>query len=597
MRFDFLTCFVPSTRAFFALFVFSSLHVIPFTVVFVLFCIVPCESLLRRVSLFLCIFAMFCFDNPFGSRFRSAFLFHRNHLSIEGITFLEEVLNDPSLTVLCISHDRYFLDAVCTTALWDLDGTLVRYAPGYTAFLESKADRVESERRQVLALASTFRRELDWIRRQPKARGTKSKSRIEEFDRLQQTLREKRARLKNDRAVRAISSSSARLGGQVIEFENVTLRRGDTLVLRDFSYTFERGERIGICGGNGVGKSSIINAMLGNLPLVTGSIKVGETVVMGHYDQNGIELGAPLSEATEAILARRNRGKGAEMRVVDFVEELTSLFGTGGGSAASATSAGGDTEARLDAKIAALSHSVSLSRPSGRAATASASAAGPIGHLTPVGLLDHFGFPKAQHHAFVSTLSGGERRRLQLMSLFLRNPNVLCLDEVSNDLDIDTLSMVEDLLVSYSGVLVMVSHDRFMLDRLVDHLLIVEGNGEVAFVEGKFTDYLDAQKAAAAEKKRVTKSVAAAAPVQHAVARETSSRKMSYKEKKEYGSIEAEIEKHQQRMDDVSNALAKEAGSAAYTVLEEMSAEIAQLEATIESKTERWLQLAELAGD
>ncbi|CDF37618.1 unnamed protein product [Chondrus crispus] len=526
-----------------------------------------------------------------------------NHLSIEGIQFLEETLQDPALSVLCISHDRYFVDRVCTTAIWELDDGLNRYSPGYDAFLTEKAAMIEAEQKEMLDLAKAFRRELEWMRKQPKARATKAKAREEGFEKLQQELQRRKNKIKENTRVKNLASATERLGSDVVQLENVTLTRGGKLVLDGFNYTFERGERIGICGGNGVGKSSLIRALLGKVPLQEGTINVGETVVFGHFDQDGIDLLAPLSAASEALLG----GKGTdEIRVIDYVSELVSLHGHNPGNGKSSVSRKGasgigakdEAVAQLDAKIASLSHSIALPSPP----TKSAGVSNPLTKMSPITMLDHFGFKRQQQHNFVSHLSGGEKRRLQLMALLLKNPNFLLLDEVSNDLDINTLTMLEELLLSYSGVLVLCSHDRFMLDRLVDHLLILEGDGKVSLVEGKFTEYLDAKREMEQEAKQNRKAVAVEERTQvaertAAAAAQSKGRTMSYHEKKEYASLEKEIEQCEARYEELSAKLEQEATNAGYSDLAEWSAELAKTEKEIESKTERWVELAEIAGD
>lgn len=520
-----------------------------------------------------------------------------NHLSIEGIQFLEDVLQDPRLTIICISHDRYFVDAVCTTGIWELDGELVRYPPGYDAFLKEKAARIENEKREMANLAKAFRKELEWMRKQPKARGTKSKARVEEVARMQKELKNRTRSLKRS-SVRNLASSTTRMGTNVLELKNVTLKRGDKLILRNFNYTFERGERVGICGGNGVGKSSFLKALLGLLPIESGDIEVGKTVMFGHFDQDGIDLTTPLSEASIALLDAKNSD---EIRVIDYVSELTSLFGVHNSQNVNTSQTYGknreeDAEARLTSKIEALSHSVALP-VSSRVAEVS----NPLAKMSPISMLDHFGFERDKQHNFVSRLSGGEKRRLQLMALLLKNPNFLLLDEVSNDLDVNTLTMLEELLLDYTGVLVLCSHDRFMLDRLVDHLVIIEGNGEVGLVEGKFTDYLSAKQELEAEEKRNKKDIAIEAAVAKRVelVEEQSGKqkkRLSYKEKREYERLEGEIDEYQEKHAELTVRMEKEAGDAGYSDLLEWSEELARLEAEIDKKTERWLELAEISG-
>ena len=502
-----------------------------------------------------------------------------NHLSVEGIEFLEDVLQDPSLTVVAISHDRYFVEKVCTTAIWELDGELRTFPPGYEEFLQEKATSLEQETKEVADLAKAFRKEAEWMRRQPKARATKAKYREEEARRMERELNERREKL-NRVKVKSMGKLGSRLGGEVVRVENVCLKRGERVVLDDFSYTFERGERVGICGGNGVGKSSFLKALMGQIPLDSGSIHVGETVIFGHYDQEGIDYSSSLSEASRAVLMGKNAD---EQRVIEYVTELVSLYGVGQERKGSAVS---DVEARLDSQIEALSHSVAVTRPK------SNKEVHPLAKMTPFAILDRFGFARDKQHNFISKLSGGEKRRLQLMTLLLRNPNFLLLDEVSNDLDLNTLTMLEELLLQYSGVLLLCSHDRFMLDRLVDHLLVFDGEGGAEMVEGKMTDFLEVRKEAVKEEKKERKDDRR--KVEATRSKETK-RKLSYKEKREYEGLEADIESMQERHEEVSKLLEEQAESAGYTRLAEWSEELAKTEEEIDRMTTRWVELAEIA--
>lgn len=530
-----------------------------------------------------------------------------NHMSVEGILFLEEMLQEAAVSVLCITHDRYFVDRVFGDGVWELEGgRLARYEAGYARFLELKGERIEKEAREMGVLAGAVKKELEWVRRQPKARATKDKRRVEEFERMDRQLKEKKRRAREAGGVKALGMGKSRLGRDVVQMTDVTIRRGDVCVVDGFSYTFEKGERVGICGGNGVGKSSLMRAIVGEVPLQGGDIVVGDTVVFGYFEQEGIDLATPLSEAAALLLRSGSRD---EIRVVDYVAELLCQFGNGEaggrevGKARAPTghkgppemSAGDRAEAALAAKIESLSHSVALPTPS-RTPTASAN---PLAKLHPIALLEHFGFRRDQHHTFISRLSGGEKRRLQLMALLLRDPNFLLLDEVSNDLDVDTLTMLEKLLISYSGVLVLCSHDRFMLDRLVDHLIILEGDGKYSFVEGKFTEYLgakqEAEDTARRERRRQQTQVDTSAKT---AAPERQKRRLSYKQRQEYERLEGEIEQHQARHEELSTRLeGSGVGQVGYQDLAAWGEELAQIEQTIEAKTERWLELAELAGD
>lgn len=534
-----------------------------------------------------------------------------NHLSISGIEFLEDVLSDPSLTVVVISHDRMFVDNVCTTAIWELDGSLHHYPPGYDSFLSEKAARLSSEQHQFDSMRKALKKELEWLRKQPRARGTKNKVRVSETLKLQDTVRGRKHRADGrTAAVRTLQASNARLGGEVVKLDNITVVRGDKTVVEDFTYTFERGERVGIVGGNGVGKSSLLRAIAGNLHVQSGAVHVGDTVVFGHFEQEGIDLSQTLSEASIAMLGAKSV---EDMRVMDYVNELVARFGhgagTGGGpSLGSVGSDVGDAESRVNAELENLSYSVSM--PVSRRAEETQN--NWLTKMTPLSLLNEFGFSREKQHNVLGHLSGGERRRLQLMGLLLKNPNFLMLDEVSNDLDINTLTMVEEVLVEYSGVLLLCSHDRFMLDRLVNHLLVVEGDGTVQLVEGKFTDYLNKQKELREKSKRaralhesgVNKQRREEQKLQRQQeqqqekdkgGKEERTRKLSFKEKKEYERLEEEIDGCQSEYDGLSERLTSEGGQGQvdYEDMRRWSEQLAKLEQEIEVKMTRWLELAE----
>lgn len=528
-----------------------------------------------------------------------------NHLSVDGIMFLEEVLQEGGLTVLCISHDRYFVDRVCKDAVWELDeGKLFEYGAGYQVFLRDKAVRLEKERKEMFELTKAVKKQLEWVRRQPKARSTKARSRVDEFDRMDEELKRRKQRAKEGGSVGPLMTATSRLGTRVVELEDVMIRRGEKVVVEGLNYKFERGERVGICGGNGVGKSSLLKAILGEVGVEQGIIKVGETVVFGHFEQEGIDMRAALSETSAIVLGVKS---GEDVRVLDYVGELVSSYGNGGGGAMGNGSSSreraskemrdeGRVEAALAAKIEELSHSVALPKPgSGRQGGDD----NPLSKMSAITLLDQFGFRRDQQHAFVSRLSGGEKRRLQLMALLLKNANFLLLDEVSNDLDMNSLSMLEQLLTEYKGVLLLCSHDRFMLDRLVDRLIILEGEGKYSLVEGKFTEYLEAKQAAKEEERRKhkgstwTKGTTGASKGKG----ENRVQKLSFKEKKEYEGLEGEIEVCQQRYDTLVGKMETEAGKARYDELAEWSRELAELEKRIDEMMQRWMTLAERAGD
>lgn len=527
-----------------------------------------------------------------------------NHLSVDGIMFLEEVLQVVGLTVLCITHDRYFVDRVCTDAVWELDeGKLFEYGAGYQTFLRDKAVRLEKERREMWELTKAVKKQLEWVKRQPKARSTKARARLEEFDRMDEELKRRKKQAKEGKSIGPLVTATSRLGTKVVELEGVTIRRGEKLVVEGLNYRFGRGERVGICGGNGVGKSSLLKAVLGEVEVERGVIKVGETVVFGHFEQEGIDMRAALSETSAIVLGIKS---GEDVRLIDYVGELRTMYGGEGRGTAENDNRGEKAlrgardeervEAALAAKIEELSHSVALPGPgSGRHRGDD----NPLSKMSAIMLLDQFGFRRDQQHAFVSRLSGGEKRRLQLMALLLKNPNFLLLDEVSNDLDVNSLSMLEQLLTEYKGVLLLCSHDRFMLDRLVDRLIILEGDGKYSLVEGKFTEYLEAKQVAEEEERRKkkvstwTKETAGAGEGKE----KNRVRKLTFKEKKEYEGLEGEIEACQHRYDTLVGKMETEAGKVGYDELADWSRELAELETRIDEMTQRWMTLAEIAGD
>lgn len=326
-----------------------------------------------------------------------------NHLSVEGVTWLESACSEPGLTSLVISHDRAFVDGFAKD-IWELDGGLHKYGAGYGNYLDGKAARAEQERKEFANVVRSYKKELAWYRKQPKARGTKSKARVEAFEKL-----EAKVNVRDEMTqIKGLATATNRLGGKVLSLHNVTLRRGDRLILDDFSYEFDRGARVGLVGPNGAGKTSMLRAILGQIPLESGKVEVGETVKFGHFDQDGLDL--PL-----------------QMRVMEYITNVWSLAG-GSVSGGGGVPGGGDFEDKIDAQLHKLSFSTDIPTQRGNL--------NPLVKMTPVSLLSQFGFSKSKQHSFISTLSGGERRRLQLMALLLGNGNVCCLDEPSNDIDV-----------------------------------------------------------------------------------------------------------------------------------------------------------------
>ena len=392
-----------------------------------------------------------------------------NHLDIDTIEWLEEFLRIGNKTILLVTHDRYFLDNVCNEVAELENGKVYTYKGNYSYYLEKKAEREAMDASSLEKNLNLLRKELEWMRRQPKARTTKSKSRIDSF----YDLSEKTKNGPSKNSVE-LNVKIAMQGNKIIELHHVDKSFDDKNILHDFSYVFKKGDRIGVAGKNGMGKSTFLNLVTQQILPDKGKVIVGETTVFGYYEQKGLQF-----DESE--------------RVIDIVKNIAEYITMADGS------------------------------------TISASA-----------LLTRFLFPPAKQYGMVSKLSGGERKRLHLMRVLIKNPNFLILDEPTNDLDIDTLNVLEEFLLNFKGCILLVSHDRYLVDKLTDQLFIFEGEGNVRVYNGNYTDYRverdeaeDAKKAALKAEK--TKSMAAPAP---APAQKT---KLSYKEQKEIETLEKEI--------------------------------------------------------
>ncbi|WON96309.1 ABC-F family ATP-binding cassette domain-containing protein [Sphingobacterium sp. UGAL515B_05] len=439
-----------------------------------------------------------------------------NHLDIETIEWLEKLLTTGSKTVLLVTHDRYFLDNICTE-IRELDrGNLFTYKGNYSYFLEKKSERETIDAVMVEKSRNLLRRELEWMRRQPQARGTKSKSRIEAY----YDLEEKSKAIKGNESVQ-LSVKVSRQGSKILELEHVAKRYGAKEIIHDFSYTFKKGDRIGLAGKNGTGKSTFLNLITGEEKPDTGSIAVGETTVYGYYKQGGLEVNE-------------------NDRVLDVVKNIADYIEMANGEV-----------------------------------------------ITASQLLTHFLFPPEKQFGFVNKLSGGEKKRLQLMRVLMKNPNFLILDEPSNDLDIDTLNVLEDFLDNYKGVLILVSHDRYLLDKLTDQLFIFEGKGSVQIYNGNYADFKleqeEIQKLEKEKQKRITQE-----QVKPIVKEEK--KKLSYKEQLEYNKLEEEIEKLETQVILKTEELNQVTD---HLKLSSLAEEIQSIQKQIDDKSERWLYLAD----
>ncbi|RNI29323.1 ABC-F family ATP-binding cassette domain-containing protein [Rufibacter latericius] len=451
-----------------------------------------------------------------------------NHLDLETIEWFENLLTTEQTTLLMVTHDRYFLDQVANE-IAELDrGQVYTYKGNYSYYVEKKAEQEEANAAEMGKAKQLLKKELEWMRKQPRARGTKSKSRVDAF----YDLKDKTSQ-KDTRTALELSVKSTRQGNQILEIDHLSKSFGDKVILDDFSYIFRKKDRVGIVGPNGAGKTTFLNMLTGRLAPDSGEIIAGQTTVFGYYTQSELTFNE-------------------NQRVIDVVKEVAEVVETGNGEI-----------------------------------------------ITASQFLQHFQFPPAQQYTFVSKLSGGEKRRLQLLRVLIKNPNFLILDEPTNDLDIQTLNILEDFLLNFGGSLLIVSHDRYFMDRLVEHLFVFEENGQLRDFPGNYTDYREWAKERENMKldevKPITKAVEPAAsipsPTAAPVADVTPKRKASFKEKQEYERLEKEIENLEAEKD----ALAEEmnSGSANHKRLAELAQRIKDINTAVETKTERWLELAE----
>ncbi|WP_426492523.1 ABC-F family ATP-binding cassette domain-containing protein [Hymenobacter sp. 102] len=458
-----------------------------------------------------------------------------NHLDLATIEWLENRLSSPNLTLLMVTHDRYFLDKVANEIV-ELDkGQMYRYQGNYAYFVEKKADREMREATEVEKARQLFKKELEWMRRMPQARGTKQKARIDAF----YVTKEKASTNLSKQQVE-LSVKTTRQGGKIIEASHLNKRFGDNVVLDDFSYVFKKKDRIGLVGPNGAGKSTLLNMLTGKLQPDSGTVDVGQTTVFGYYTQTELEFDP-------------------SQRVIDIVKEVAEVVEL----------ANGDV-------------------------------------LTASQFLSLFLFPPAQQYTLVSKLSGGEKRRLQLLRVLIKNPNFLILDEPTNDLDIGTLNILEDFLLHFLGCLLIVSHDRYFLDQLAEHLFVLEPGGQVLNFPGNYTDYreylaereteaaLEAAEKEAKAARAAAKAVAATpapAPVAAPVAAAPPKRKATFAEKKEYETLEKEIGQLEARKEELIEKL--NSGTGSHQELADWAAELKRTETALDDKGLRWLELAD----
>ena len=438
-----------------------------------------------------------------------------NHLDMDMIEWLEEYLSKNNITLLMITHDRYFLENICNEILELDNGILYKHKGNYSKYLENKELREENQRVNVERAQNTFRKELEWMRRQPKARTTKAQSRVDNFENVKAAATAK----VEDKKVE-IEVKMQRLGGKILELHNISKKYGDRILLNKFSHKFQRGERVGIVGRNGCGKSTLLNIITGDETFDSGNTVLGETVVFGYYNQKGIQLKA-------------------DKKVIDVIKDIAEFLPVGKGT-------------------------ISASQ-----------------------LLERFLFTPSQQYNMVSTLSGGERRRLYLLTILMKNPNFLILDEPTNDLDILTLQVLEDFLLDFKGCLVIVSHDRYFLDKLTEHLFVFEGNGKVRDFIGNYNEYRMQLKEEQREASRAEKNLSGANTFNTASAK----RKLSFKEQTEFKQLEKDIDLLNKEKTVLTEKLS--GGSTDHNEIQKTAQRIEEIIIALDKKELRWLELSE----
>ncbi len=440
-----------------------------------------------------------------------------NHLDLDMIEWLEGYLSRSCMTLLMVTHDRFFLDRVCNMII-ELDNRqLYTYRGNYAYYLEKREERMDATRAEIARANNLYRRELEWMRRMPQARGHKARYREEAFYELERKAKQRI----EDRQMR-LKSSNLYIGSKIFECQYVSKQFGDTIILKDFYYNFARYEKMGIVGNNGTGKSTFIKLLLGHLPLDGGRFDIGETVRFGYFSQEGLQFDN-------------------QKKVIDIVTDIADYIDIGGGK-----------------------------------------------HLSASQFLQHFLFTPEQQHNYVYNLSGGEKRKLYLCTVLMRNPNFLVLDEPTNDLDIQTLQILEAYLADFPGCVIVVSHDRYFMDKVVDHLLVFKGDGVVKDFPGNYTQYRDWQSLKSEKDETEDKTVK-----EKRSYRNESKRKMTYKEKTEFARLDEEIAELEEEKSRIEQALSSGSIDAAEIV--RLSKRLPVVSEALDEKSMRWLELSEIA--
>ena len=442
-----------------------------------------------------------------------------NHLDLEMIEWLEGFLSRGNRTLLMVTHDRFFLDRVCSVILELDDHNIYTYRGNYSYYLEKRQERIDAKRAEIQRANNLYRRELDWMRRQPQARGHKAKYREDAFDDLErkakQRIEERQVRLK---------AKGVYIGSKIFECQYVSKAWSkDKVILKDFYYNFARFEKMGIVGNNGTGKSTFIKMLLGIIPPDTGRFDIGETVKFGYFSQEGLKFDE-------------------DQKVIDVITDIADYIDLGGGK-----------------------------------------------HLTASQLLQHFLFTPEEQHNYVSKLSGGERRKLYLCTVLMKNPNFLVLDEPTNDLDIQTLQILEEYLEDFPGCVIVVSHDRYFMDKVVDHLLVFKGNGVVKDFPGNYTQYREWSRL---ERKGQPAEPKVSGGKKKNTAQKEQKRKLTYKERLELQQLEKDLQALETEQKDIEQQLCS--GKLSVDELTEKSHRLPQIKAEMDEKEMRWLELSEI---
>ena len=453
-----------------------------------------------------------------------------NHLDLEMTEWLEGYLNRGNKTIFMVTHDRFFLDKVCNVILELDDQGIYTYRGNYAYYLEKRQERMDNLRAEIQHSKNLYRRELEWMRRQPQARGHKAKYREDAFYELEKVAKQRI----EDRQVR-LKASTVYIGSKIFECQYVSKAFDDRgkkkVILRDFYYNFARFEKMGIVGNNGTGKSTFIKMLLGEVKPDSGQFDIGETVRFGYFSQEGLKFKE-------------------DQKVIDVITEIADYIDLGGGR-----------------------------------------------HMTASQFLQFFLFTPEEQHNYVYKLSGGEKRKLYLCTVLMRNPNFLVLDEPTNDLDIQTLQVLEEYLQDFAGCVIVVSHDRYFMDKVVDHLLVFKGEGEIQDFPGNYTQYrewcrLQPKTEGEGAEKKATKPTAKEQP--SATQKKEGKRKMTYKEKREYEQLTKELEQLENEQKTLEEALCS--GQLSVEELTEKSKRLPEIKDEIDEKEMRWLELAEIEG-